>query len=648
LFHSIKSLTEALPIVYAIANFCSIATKARQLILEASTVEEKFLLLNSALRRELESVSVEQAVADKVKAQIGRSQREFYLSEQLKAIESELGVARSDEGDELSELREAVAKSEMPDEARARAERELGRMTRMAPLSPEASIARTYVECLVDLPWTGETRDRIDLKAASAILEEDHFGLEKVKDRIIEYLAVRKLAPKAHGPVLCFVGPPGVGKTSLARSIARCIGRNFIRISLGGVRDEAEIRGHRRTYVGAMPGKIVQSMKKAAVMNPVFLLDEIDKMSSDFRGDPAAALLEVLDPEQNGTFVDHYLEVDYDLSNVLFITTANNAAEIPAPLLDRMELIRIAGYTEFEKFEIAKRYLIPRAVKNNGIPASKFKFRKDALRFLIDRYTREAGVRGLEREIDAVARKIARKIVTSTRKAKPARAAVLTPDNLRELLGPEPFAADSYKGLPQVGNALGLAWTEAGGEILHVEARTMPGKGELLLTGKLGDVMKESARTALSYIRSRAAEFQIDPDFHRTVDIHIHLPEGATPKDGPSAGITLATSLISAISGVPVRQDTAMTGEVTLRGRVLRIGGLKEKAIAAWRHGIRRIVIPRENVRDLEDIPAEIRSKIKFFPVDELIDVLKVAMAPKPESKPGSRRTRPSAETPRA
>lgn len=651
LFLSIKNLDDPLAILHAVANYSGIRAAEKQKILESSSLEEKFMLLNANLEKENQILELEDQIVTQVKSQIGRSQREYFLSEQLKAIERELGVgAGSDENAELDELRQAIENAGMTEEAKAKATKELNRLMRMAPLSPEATVARTYIEWMIDIPWIKATEDSIDLRSAQKVLDEDHYGLEKIKERIIEYLAVAKLSGRGTGPILCFVGPPGVGKTSLARSIARCMGRQFARISLGGVRDEAEIRGHRRTYIGAMPGKIVQSMKKAGTVNPVLLLDEIDKMSSDFRGDPAAALLEVLDPEQNKTFNDHYVDVDYDLSRVLFITTANTTQDIPLPLQDRMEIIRLSGYTELEKLEIAKRYLIPKAVKANGLKRAQFKMTKPGLAFLIQGYTREAGVRNLEREINAVCRKLATRLVAAGDVKKAAPIPTITPDLLKELLGPEKFRDTAVTHEPEIGNAIGMAWTEVGGELLHVEARTMPGKGQLLLTGKLGDVMKESANTALSYIRAHAEELAIDPDFAKNLDIHVHLPEGAIPKDGPSAGVTMATSLASALAKRPVRQDLAMTGELTLRGKILKIGGLKEKVLAAHRYRIKHILIPQENEADLHEIPEEVKKKMTFHLASNLMEVYAVAFGTKlprekkkPAAKKHSRRSQQSA-----
>ncbi|MBI1293278.1 endopeptidase La [bacterium] len=625
LYQSIRSLEDPLSLVHAITNYSTIGQKQKQQILESHSLEEKFMLLNSLLEKENQVLEMEGQIVSQVKTQIGRSQREYFLNEQLKTIERELGIG-ADENQELEELREQIERAALPKEAHAKAEKELARLARMAPMSPEATVSRTYIEWLTEIPWHKRTNEQIDLHHAREILDQDHFGLEKVKERIIEFLAVAKLSGGTKGPLLCLVGPPGVGKTSLARSIARSIGREFVRIALGGVRDEAEIRGHRRTYIGALPGKLIQSMKRAGTINPVLLLDEIDKMSSDFRGDPSSAMLEVLDPEQNKAFNDHYIEVDYDLSQVLFVATANTTAEIPLPLQDRLEIIRLSGYTDLEKVEIATRHLVPRAIKDNGLKRTQVGFDRKALLALINGYTREAGVRNLEREIQTICRKIATQVVSAAEESKSAPRTRVTPAVIRELLGPEKFKESARSGVRVVGNTIGLAWTEVGGEILNVEVRSMAGKGDLILTGKLGDVMKESARTALSYIRSLAPRLRIDSEQIGKLDIHIHLPEGAIPKDGPSAGITLAASLASSLSGIPARQDVAMTGEVTLHGRVLKIGGLKEKVLAAHRNGIRTIIIPEDNVQEIDEIPTEVRKKVAFRPVGTLEQVLEIVL----------------------
>ncbi|MDK2971734.1 MAG: ATP-dependent Lon protease [Candidatus Sumerlaeota bacterium] len=621
LFATIKGTSDPLRFLYAVSHYSTLKVEEKQEVLEANNLEEKFHLLNGYLEAENQILELESQIAGKVKDQIGKSQREYYLSEQLKVIERELGLG-ADEDPDLRELATAIDTCGMSDEAREKAEKELGRLARMAPMSPEAVVTRTYIEWLTEVPWHNVSAEEIDLTTARRILNADHYGLDKIKQRIIEHLAVVKLAGQGKGQILCFVGPPGVGKTSLGRSIAACMGRDFVRISLGGIRDEAEIRGHRRTYVGAMPGKIIQSMKRAGTVNPVFLLDEIDKMSSDFRGDPASALLEVLDPEQNKTFNDHYLEVDYDLSSVMFLTTANTTEGIPHPLLDRMELIRLPGYTEDEKFHIASRHLLPRQRKQHGLKTSQVKLPKTSLMKIITAYTREAGVRELERTLATVCRKVAVEFVEKGTVA----AGPIAPERVRELLGPEKYRDNMLERKPEVGTAVGLAWTEAGGELLPVEATLIKGKGALLLTGKLGEVMQESAKTALSYVRSHAGELGIDPDAVSTIDIHIHVPEGAIPKDGPSAGITMATALASALAAVPVRQDIAMTGEVTLRGRVLKIGGLKEKALAAHRRRIRDIIIPKENLDDIEEISVEVRRALRFHPVEWLSEVFALAL----------------------
>ncbi|MEQ8820704.1 MAG: endopeptidase La [Sumerlaeia bacterium] len=617
LMHSITGTRDPEEFVNAVAHHTTLKVEEKQQILESTSMEEKFILLNQFLSAENQLLELETKIQGQVKNQIGKEQREFYLNEQLKAIEQELGLS-GEEDPELEELARAIEGCGMTEEAREKADRELSRLARMAPLAPEAAITRTYLEWLTELPWVESSDDQIDLKNARRILDTDHYGLESIKERILEYLAVVKLAGQARGPILCFVGPPGVGKTSLGASIARCVGRRFVRFSLGGVRDEAEVRGHRRTYVGALPGKIIQAMRRAGTVNPVILLDEIDKMSSDLRGDPASAMLEVLDPEQNRTFADHYLEVEYDLSQVMFLMTANSMASIPPPLLDRMEIIRLPGYTEDEKLHIATRHLMPKQRRAHGLTASQVKISKAAMASLITGYTREAGVRNLDRTLAAVCRKVAVQVVQDP-KSKPMS---VRPGTLRDLLGPMKFRDKELERAPEVGSAVGLAWTEVGGELLTVETTLMKGKGKLILTGQLGDVMRESAQTALSYIRSHANRLDIDPDFYEKLDIHIHLPEGAIPKDGPSAGITLATSMASALSGYPVRQDCAMTGETTLRGKVLKIGGLKEKALAAYRNKIMTVLIPRDNIDDVEEISEEVRAKLDFVPVDGLMDVL--------------------------
>jgi ATP-dependent Lon protease len=627
---NIRTVSEPAVLTHLIAHYSSVRTEDKQRLLETADVEERLLLLLEFLKGENEILELEHKIMDQVKSRIGKSQKEYYLSEQLKVIESELGISSADDM-EMSELLEQVTETKLSTEARQKVEKEITRLSKMPPLSPEATVARTYIEWVLDIPWGKKTRDHFNLDRAQKILDEDHYGLKQVKERIVEFLAVNKLSRSnsLRGPILCFVGPPGVGKTSLGKSIARSVGRKFIRISLGGVRDEAEIRGHRRTYVGAMPGKIIQGIKKAGSLNPVFLLDEVDKMGIDFRGDPASALLEVLDPEQNKTFNDHYLEVDYDLSRVLFITTANTTDGIPPALADRMEIIRLPGYTIQEKLEIAKRHLIKKQVGLNNLSEESIVFTDEAIKTLIDYYTREAGVRNLEREIAHICRKVARDIVKAKRSRKTVR---VTPKKVKDYLGPYRFNLLSVDPTPQVGVATGLAWTEVGGEILPTETMTMEGKGDLLLTGMLGEVMQESAKTALSYIRTRYGRFKIKKDFYRNTDIHVHIPEGAIPKDGPSAGVTLTVSMVSALSGSPVRQDVAMTGEITLRGKILRIGGLKEKILAAHRAGISNIILPEENKGDLEDLPANVKKDLNFVMVSHLDEVLDASLV-KPEKK---------------
>jgi ATP-dependent Lon protease len=569
-----------------------------------------------------------------------KAQKEYYLNEKIKAIQQELG--RKDERvNEIDEFRQKIEAARMPDEAKEKALQELKRLEVMPPVSAEATVSRNYLEWLLAVPWSKKSRELTDIKRAERILDEDHHGLEKIKERILEFLAVRRLVKKMKGSILCFVGPPGVGKTSLARSIARATGREFVRLSLGGVRDEAEIRGHRRTYIGAFPGQIIQMMKKAGTRNPVFLLDEVDKMAADFRGDPSAALLEVLDPEQNHAFLDHYLDTEYDLSDIMFIATANVMHTIPAALRDRMEVIRIAGYTLNEKLSIAQRYLVKKQVKAHGLQNAEITFEDAAILEVAERYTREAGVRNLEREIASLCRKVARKVVADEAE-KPM---VITAEKVIQMLGvPHYHPPREMEREPAVGVATGLAWTEAGGEILTTEATRMAGRGKITLTGQLGEVMQESAQAALSYIRTRAEDFGIDPHFYRKYDLHVHVPEGAIPKDGPSAGITIATALASLMTGVAVRGDVAMTGEITLRGKVLPIGGLKEKVLAAYRYGTKTLVIPRENERDLSEIPDDIRKTLAFHLVDNMDEVLEIALVnPLPGSSLGSRDTAASA-----
>jgi ATP-dependent Lon protease len=599
----------------------AVSTPEKQALLEALSPHERLQKLQDLLEVEIEKVNIDRRINNKVKKQMEKAQKEYYLNEKIKAIHQELG-RKDDRTDEVDELKKKIATSGMPKEVREKAETELRRLEAMPPVSAEATVSRNYVEWLVGVPWKKASRESKDLSRAEKILNEDHYGLEKVKERILEFLAVRQLVQKTKGSIICFVGPPGVGKTSLAKSIARALNRKFVRLSLGGVRDEAEIRGHRRTYIGAFPGQIIQMMKKAATVNPVFLLDEVDKTSSDFRGDPASALLEVLDPEQNHTFVDHYLDVEYDLSKVMFIATANVADPIPPALKDRMELIPLSGYTPNEKLAIAQKYLVPKQREANGLLAEQISVSNEAILSLISNYTREAGVRNLEREIANVCRKVARKIVQK----KADTPVEVNGENIRDFLGKHKFRSRRKGEVSEIGIATGLAWTEAGGEILTTETSLLKGKGNLILTGSLGDVMQESARAAVSYVRSRAEMFDADPNFHEKYDIHIHVPEGAIPKDGPSAGITMAASLFSAVTKIPVLKDVAMTGEITLRGKVLPVGGIKDKVLAAYRAGILTIILSTENEKDLDDLPEEVRSKMEFHLVSNMDEVIKVAM----------------------
>ena len=606
----------------AVANM-GLKVEQAQEILEMTDPVQRIKRINEALGKEIELLSMQQKIQADVRGEIDKSQREYFLREQLKAIQRELGET-DDRTEEIRELREKIKAAKMPEKAGKEAEKQLRRLERMHPDAAEASMTRTYIEWLVELPWSKSTKDNLDLKAAQKVLEEDHYDLEKVKERIIEYLAVRKLKEKMKGPILCFVGPPGVGKTSLGRSIAKALGREFVRISLGGVRDEAEIRGHRRTYVGALPGRIIQGIKSAGSNNPVFMLDEIDKIGADFRGDPSAALLEVLDPEQNNSFSDHYIALPFDLSNVMFITTANTIDPIPPALKDRMEIIQLSGYTEQEKLGIAKNYLIPRQLKEHGITERHIHIPDKTLLDIIQLYTREAGVRNLEREIGHLCRKIARKIAEGE-----AGLFTITSQNLHKYLGVPKYLPEEERKKDEIGVVTGLAWTETGGDVLYVEATTMKGKGNLALTGHLGDVMKESAHAALTYVRSRAKDLGIKDDTFGKTDVHIHVPAGAIPKDGPSAGVTMATALASVFTNAPVRKDIAMTGEVTLRGRVLPIGGLKEKTLAARRAGIKTMIIPKQNEKDLDDIPKNIRKDMKFIFAETMDEVIATALRKK-------------------
>lgn len=619
-FATVADVEEPGRLADLIASHLPIKTKQKQEILEIVSVKERLHTLISIIQDEQELLSLEKKIGQKVKRSMERTQKEYFLREQMKAIQTELGD-KEGKGGEVEELREKIEQSGMPEETTKAALKELDRYEKLPASLAESGVIRNYIDWLLALPWTEATEDMIDLVHSEEILNKDHYGLEKVKERVLEYLAVQKLTNSLKGPILCLVGPPGVGKTSLARSIATSLNRNFVRVSLGGVRDESEIRGHRRTYVGAMPGRIIQGMKKAKTVNPVFLLDEIDKMSNDFRGDPSAALLEVLDPEQNHNFSDHYIEEPYDLSKVMFVATANTLSSIPGPLLDRMEIISIAGYTELEKVHIAREHLLPKQLKEHGLRKGNLQVRDEALLEIIRYYTREAGVRTLERQIAKVCRKAAKIIVTAERKR-----IVVTEKNIVDLLGKHIFRYGQAEKTDQVGMATGLAYTAAGGDTLAIEVSVAPGKGKLILTGKLGDVMKESAQAAFSYIRSRAEELHIDPNFHEKNDIHIHVPEGAVPKDGPSAGITMATALISALTGIPVSKEVGMTGEITLRGRVLPIGGLKEKTLSAHRAGLTKIILPAENEKDLDDIPESVKENLTFVLASHLDEVLEHAL----------------------
>jgi len=621
LITNVNSITDPSQLADTVTAHFSFKIEDKQRLLETIDLAERMSLLLSLVKMEIEVYRMDQRIKNRVKEQMEKTQKNYYLNEQMRAIKKEMG-AEDDPGDEIKELEEKIKKKKMSKEATEKVEQELKKLKMMTPMSAEATVVRNYIDWIISLPWLEITEVQDDLDEAEKILEEDHYGLEKPKERILEYLAVQVLVKKIRGPILCFVGPPGVGKTSLAKSIARSTGREYIRLSLGGVRDEAEIRGHRRTYIGALPGKIIQSLKKAGVNNPVFCLDEVDKMSMDFRGDPSAALLEVLDPEQNFSFNDHYLDLDYDLSDILFITTANTLPDIPWPLQDRMETIRLPGYTEYEKYHIAEGFLVPKQITNNGLGGREVVFSKNAILTIIRRYTREAGVRNLEREIASICRKLAKEAVKDKTKTE----FKVNEKSISKYLGPYRFRQEQVEETDQVGMVTGLAWTQVGGELLFIETLIMPGKGKLTVTGKLGDVMQESAQAAVSYVRSRAAHLMIDDEFHKKYDIHIHIPEGAIPKDGPSAGISMCTSLVSALAQRPVYRDIAMTGEITLRGRVLPIGGLKEKIIAAHRGGIKKVLIPKENEKDLKDVPKSISKQLEIVTVEHMDEVLSLAM----------------------
>ncbi|ACO00887.1 MULTISPECIES: endopeptidase La [Brucella] len=622
-----------------VASHLAIKIPEKQEMLSVLSVRERLEKALSFMEAEISVLQVEKRIRSRVKRQMEKTQREYYLNEQMKAIQKELGDSE-DGRDEVAEIEERITKTKLSKEAREKALAELKKLRSMSPMSAEATVVRNYLDWLLSIPWGKKSKVKQDLNFAQEVLDAEHFGLGKVKERIVEYLAVQARSTKIKGPILCLVGPPGVGKTSLARSIAKATGREYVRMSLGGVRDEAEIRGHRRTYIGSMPGKVIQSMKKAKKSNPLFLLDEIDKMGQDFRGDPSSAMLEVLDPKQNATFMDHYLEVEYDLSNVMFVTTANTM-NIPGPLLDRMEIIRIAGYTEDEKLEIAKRHLLPKAIKDHALQPKEFSVTEDALRNVIRHYTREAGVRSLEREVMTLARKAVTEILKTKKKS-----VKITDKNLSDYLGVEKFRFGQIDGEDQVGVVTGLAWTEVGGELLTIEGVMMPGKGRMTVTGNLRDVMKESISAAASYVRSRAIDFGIEPPLFDKRDIHVHVPEGATPKDGPSAGIAMVTAIVSVLTGIPVRKDIAMTGEVTLRGRVLPIGGLKEKLLATLRGGIKKVLIPEENAKDLAEIPDNVKNNLEIVPVSRVGEVLKHALVRQPEPIEWTEQENPTAVPP--
>jgi ATP-dependent Lon protease len=616
---SISQITEPSRLADTIAGHLGVKISDKQALLEQADVPQRLEKILSLIEGEIGMLQVERKIRNRVKRQMEKTQREYYLNEQMKAIQRELGDGE-DGREDIAELENRIRNTKLSKDAKAKAEAELKKLRQMSPMSAESTVVRNYLDWLLSLPWGVKKKVKKDIDAAQKVLDEDHYGLDKVKDRILEYLAVQARTNKLRGPILCLVGPPGVGKTSLGKSIAKATGRDFVRMSLGGVRDEAEIRGHRRTYIGSMPGRVIQSMKKAKSANPLFLLDEIDKLGADYRGDPAAALLEVLDPEQNSTFNDHYLEVDYDLSDVLFITTANSL-NMPQPLLDRMEIIRIPGYTEDEKLEIAKRHLLPKQYDNNGLKKSEFSVTEEALRDLIRRYTREAGVRSLEREIGNLARKAVRQL-----EQKKATKVEVTVDNLPDFAGVWKYRFGETDLEDRVGVITGLAWTEVGGDLLTIEAVAMPGKGAMTVTGNLRDVMKESISAANSYVRSRAIQFGVKPPTFRSRDIHVHVPEGATPKDGPSAGVAMATAIVSVLTNIPIRKDIAMTGEITLRGRVLPIGGLKEKLLAALRGGVKTVLIPKDNEKDLAEIPDNVKQGLEIIPVSTVDEVLAKAL----------------------
>ena len=617
IFASVVTIEDPGRMADMIASHLEIKLEDKQRLLETIDPKERLETLNTMLTKEIEILNIEQDISSKVKSQINKNQREYYLREQMRAIQEELGVSEDVE-DEVAGFTEQLEKLDLEEKTKEKVEKEISRFSKMQPSSAEATVSRNYIETILGLPWNTESEDNIDLNKAEEILNEDHYGLDKVKERVLEYLAVMQLSKGLKGPIRCLVGPPGVGKTSIARSIARSIGREFVRMSLGGVRDEAEIRGHRRTYIGAIPGRIIGSIKDCGTKNPVFLLDEVDKIGADYKGDPASALLEVLDPEQNKDFTDHYLEVPFDLSKVMFITTANTTSTIPRPLLDRMEVLEVSGYTEEDKLQIAEKYLVPKQVKENGLTKSTISFTETGLRTLINYYTRESGVRNLEREIGNLCRKVAKNVVCGdTKKVS------ITGKKVQELLGKKRFRFDIIKGETEVGVTTGLAWTVVGGDTLFIETTAVPGNGKLVLTGQMGDVMQESAKAGLSYIRSVSKKLKIDEDFYKKYDLHVHIPEGAIPKDGPSAGVTMCTAIISTLTGIPVRKDIAMTGEITLRGKVLPVGGIREKVMAAHRAGIRKVLLPAENDVDIQDIPEVVRNDMEFVLLRNVDDALK-------------------------
>ncbi|WP_043760969.1 endopeptidase La [Aeromonas taiwanensis] len=622
---SISAIDDAARLADTMAAHMPLKLEDKQKVLEIASVSERIEFLMAMMESEIDLLQVEKRIRSRVKKQMEKSQREYYLNEQMKAIQKELGELE-DSPDEFEALNRKIEEAGMPEDAREKAQAELAKLKMMSPMSAEATVVRSYVDWMVQVPWKARSKVKKDLGKAQEVLDADHYGLDKVKDRILEYLAVQARVNKLKGPILCLVGPPGVGKTSLGQSIAKATGRKYVRMALGGVRDEAEIRGHRRTYIGSMPGKLIQKMAKVGVKNPLFLLDEIDKMSSDMRGDPASALLEVLDPEQNSSFNDHYLEVDYDLSDVMFVATSNSM-NIPGPLLDRMEVIRLSGYTEDEKLNIAKQHLVAKQIQRNGLKPSEITIEDSALIGVIRYYTREAGVRSLEREISKICRKAVKRILLD----KSIKHVQVNQENLKEFLGVQRFDYGKATDQNQIGQVCGLAWTEVGGDLLTIETTNMPGKGKLTYTGSLGDVMQESIQAAMTVVRARAEKLRINADFYEKRDIHVHVPEGATPKDGPSAGIAMCTALVSSLTGNPVRADVAMTGEITLRGEVLPIGGLKEKLLAAHRGGIKRVLIPKENERDLEEIPANVKQDLEIYPVRWIDEVLALALQENPQ-----------------